>query len=366
MFFTDSQAEIVRLCLSALEKEKYKAKKVDINKQISQIYSCARRKAKKEACELCNENCGSFCNSHSIPRFVLERIAKNGMLSMTLQGEIPTIDSEIGLNKTGVFHLICPNCDNITFKEYENPQSYNHLPTQKILAQIALKNYLQMVSKRNIEYELYGILADRFPGNEDLFMEKRKISQIDLYEYHKGMRLAIKALSDNIGKNYHVAYFRVLDYVVPFATQTSLSLISDFNDSVINNIYNTDINYFIKNIHVSVFPLENSSVILLFIENGEKRYRNFYRQLNKLDELDQLAAINYIVFSYTENVFINPDVYDKVKKDEKFMDVCKKSTDITAEAPFIFENPLDKVVQEFSLTKRNEIPNLLSKEYSII
>ena len=126
-----------------------------------------------------------------------------------------------------------------------------------------------------------------------------------------------------------------------------------------------DEKYRIKAIHVSVFPLKSTSAILLFIEDGVKRYRKFYRSLRKLPNDDQLAAINYLVFSYTENVFMNPTTHKELRKNDLFMDMCRKSTDFRSHTPFPLDDPLEAAVKEFSLSKRNEIPNLLSREYAL-
>ncbi len=80
---------------------------------------------------------------------------------------------------------------------------------------------------------------------------------------------------------------------------------------------------------------------------------------------DQLAAINYLVFSYTENVFMNPTTHKELRKNDLFMDMCRKSTDFRSHTPFPLDDPLEAAVKEFSLSKRNEIPNLLSREYAL-
>ena len=162
-----------------------------------------------------------------------------------------------------------------------------------------------------------------------------------------------------------IALKDVLDYVVPYVAQSSVTLISDFEDSIVNNIYSQEQKYRIKAIHVSVFPLKSTSAILLFIEDGVKRYRKFYRSLRKLPNDDQLAAINYLVFSYTENVFMNPTTHKELRKNDLFMDMCRKSTDFRSHTPFPLDDPLEAAVKEFSLSKRNEIPNLLSREYAL-
>ena len=103
----------------------------------------------------------------------------------------------------------------------------------------------------------------------------------------------------------------------------------------------------------------------MFIEDGDKRYRGFYRQLHKLSEEEQLAAINYIIFAYTENVFMHPGTYYQMRENPQFMDVCQKTTDYQIMFPFLNVDPLIPAIEEFSLSRRKEIPNLLSREYAI-
>lgn len=82
-------------------------------------------------------------------------------------------------------------------------------------------------------------------------------------------------------------------------------MVCDFEDDVINDIYNMSPDYHTKEIHIAVFPLEQESIIMLFIDARDKRYRKFYKQLNKLPLEEQLSAINYIIFSYSENVYMD-------------------------------------------------------------
>lgn len=361
-----SPFKMVRVGLTdAEEKTRYDSQKIEINKRISRLNSLAREKSKSGNCFLCNKECTSFCNSHSIPQFVLQRISEKGKLQVSLQGEIPTLGNDTGIRKAGTFQLICEDCDNTTFQEYENPLSYEQTPSQKMLAQMALKDYLLLISKRNIECELYDILIEKFPEYKAVAEEKRDIGLQDLLEYKSGVTYATKALKNTYEKSYHICYFKILDYVVPYATQSAIAMVSDFEDIVINNIYNFDEDYSMKEIHFAIFPLKTTSVILLFIENGEKRYRNFYRKLNKLTEEDQLAVINYIVFSYTENVYINSNTYGLIKENSDFMDICRKTTDYTTSIHFALESPISTAVHEFSLSNRHKIPNLLSREYAL-
>lgn len=338
-------------------------RKIALNKFSSRLIAKARRNTKRDTCYLCGKKCSSFCNSHSIPEFTLRSIDKTGKVIATLQNELPFLGKDTGVNKAGTFHIICNECDNTVFKDYEKPEAYSQVPTDKMLAQIALKDYLRMISLRNLENEMYRLQGQRSPHSKDFTDEKQFIGNYDLQEFQRCFNYAQKALQKADGNHYYLCFYALLDYVVPYATQSPIVLISDFEDNVVNNVYNFSPNYKQEYIHVVVFPLEGKSVVLLFWEEGKKRYRKFGKQLKQLPLDDQLAAINYIVFAYTENAFIEIETAKQIQKNEVFMDLCKMTADYTT--PVLFGDPLETAVKSFSLSKRSTIPNLLSKEFAI-
>ena len=346
---------------------------IELYKEVNRIFSKAESIAKLSHCVLCEKECSSFCNSHSVPKFALSRIAENGKVSETLKNKMPLHEKSLGVKQTGTFKLICNTCDNERFQDYEDPSSYSVNPTNKMIAQIAMKNYLQMIYKRLVERELFTLLGEKFPQNKSFTEENLFIKNLDLVGYLSSLEYALKAVEKSNDKYYHLYYYKVLDYVVPYAAQAVVTLVGDFDDKVINDLYSLLPEYKMKDIHVAVFPLEKTSVVMLFAEDGEKRYRNFYKQFKKLSPEDQLAAVNYIVFAYTENVFLNSKLQNEMKENKQFIELCGQGTEILAQiTPSTMHNYdvpsealLSKAIKEFSLSKRHEIPNLLSREYAI-
>ena len=92
-------------------------------------------------------------------------------------------------------------------------------------------------------------------------------------------------------------------------------------------------------------------------------YDGFIGQLHRLTIEEQLAAINYIIFSYSENVFISKKLKPTVLRDRSFLNVCQRSTIAVSMEPGL--DPLKAAIREFDLSKRSEIPNLLSKQFAI-
>lgn len=362
MFFDNM--EVLSLYFDEDDRQIYFQDEIEYKKKMSGIQEAARQKAKLSYCYYCKNEVTSFCNSHSVPKFCLKRLSVDGKLyyANTLI-DLPFLDSEQGIKQSGVFHLICRDCDSKIFQQYEDPESYHAKPNGQILAQIAMKDYLQMIAKRLHEEALYNLLSDKSNYSQNYLKHILKTISLDLLEYKMSFeRAKIGALG---GHNdwYYLCYYQKLNYVVPIAFQGGITLICDFEDNVINDIYNMSLDYHTKEIHIAIFPLEHESVVMLFIDARDKRYRKFYRQLNKLTLHDQLAAINYIVFSYSENIFISKNIDNAVLEDPKLIDTARKTTTISSDIPC--GDALSAAVSEFSLSKRNEIPNLLSKEYSL-
>lgn len=364
--YEDIPVEMVRVgCSTPEERLEFERNKIAYGKERSELSAIANQRAKHATCIICNKPCSSFCNSHSTPSFAIKRIAVCGKIAVPLHGDILGLGTDFGVKKAGVFHLICNDCDSTVFRDYEEPAAYKEIPTNKMLAQIAVKNYLRMVWKREYEIEMWRLRGVRYPEQKPYSDMRIRIAQFDLQGYQSQLQCAIKALSDEGKQGYYLCYHRVLDYVVPYASQAAIAMLADFEDNVINNLLRMDCPGDIKDIHVAIFPLERTSIVLMFIENSEKRYRKFYRQLKKLSAEDQLAAINYIIFSYIEDVYMNPTIQQELKSHAKFVDVCRKTTDYIAAVSVSPEMRFRKTIQEFSLTKRSEIPNLLSQEYSL-
>lgn len=363
MIETDSYDFIHLVRISSSDSAHFGERQIAANKFTTRIMSKARTNVKRDTCFLCNKECSSFCNSHSIPEFTLRYIAEKGKVIATLQKELPLLGQDTGLNKAGTFQIICRDCDSSVFGDYENPEAYDKIPTDKMLAEIALKDYLRMISRRFVENELYKLLGQRFTNYKEVTDEKQFIGSNDLQDFLRGFHYAQKTIQKNDGNRYHLCFYTVLNYVVPYAAQSPIVLISDFEDNVVNDVYNFSPTYQTESLHIAVFPLASKSVVLLFAEQGKKRYRKFFRQFNRLSKEDQLAAINFIIFAYTENVYLSTKIADELQSNEVFMDICRTTADYTAVA--LLGDPLAAAIKGFSLSRRKDIPNLLSEEYAI-
>lgn len=335
-------------------------------KQINDLLKQAKTQAKQNTCYICKKQSTSFCNSHTIPQFCLRNIAKDGKVyCLNAILELPLLKEDKGINESGTFHLICRDCDSKVFSDYENPDNYNNKLTTKMLAQMEIKNNLKNISKRLIELHLYDLMLGI--GVPDYWVElKKRVSDMDLKEYNACFENGLKRNKKPFEGDYYVPIHIELPYTIPIAFQGAIALFNDLGGNPINEVHNLDPKYVIESVYLSVLPLKDKSVIIMFIKNGVKRYSRFFKQMNKLTEAEQLSVLNYIVFAYCEDYFISPDI----SKDslEKFIQIAGQTTDglLTSDHQPNLDEVFDKISPIYNYDDRQNIPNLFLEEYKII
>ena len=338
---------------------------IPARKIINQLIKKSRIQAKPGNCYYCNIKCDSFCNSHTLPAFCLRNIASNGKVaySNTIL-DLPILNDSKGVNEAGTFQLICRDCDSKIFQDYENPDNYKTIPSAKMLAQIDMKNNLKNISKRLMEIEIYDLMREQLGVSAELTQAKTVVEKMDLKEFKDAYTRAKKHSIKPFERDYYIGFYEKLSYVVPVAFQGSIALISDLDGNIISNIYNCDAKYKIQNIALCIFPLKENSIIMMFVEKNINRYSRFFKQLRKLDGLDdRLSVINYILFSYTEDYFLSVDI-PQILLDE-LRSVSSKTPELISFIQPNLREVLEIEKENFNLQMRHNIPNLLSKEYSI-
>lgn len=341
-----------------------KEKIISVNKQMHEINKNIRKKTKRETCWICNKSCSSFCHSHSIPRLVLKNIAEQSEVSAPRQADNLEPKKSTGVESAGVFFNICNECDSKYFQAYEDETVLSLDVSNKMLIAIALKNFLKMIYERSIEVEEEKVCSALVGTPEIVISEGLSPAEYAVKSIDRELKFALKALMSNGLEDYHLCFRKKLDYVVPYAAQYPIAMLMDLYGNVINNFYTGSSTYKLEYLHVAIFPLANSSVILIFAKNGEKRHRRFIRQLQKLDELDQLSAINYLTFTGADNVYVNKTVYAKMTQNQIFMEACRMTYSIRSSVP----NPPDALkvaMREHDFRKRYALPNLLAPQYAI-
>ena len=153
----------------------------------------------------------------------------------------------------------------------------------------------------------------------------------------------------------------MLNYVAPIAVQAPIAVSIDLESNVINDIVNMDPGYRLADLHLCVFPLKNQTAIILFINEGEKRYRKFYKQFRKQNEDEKLGIINYLIFLYCEDYFLAKELPSSID--------IKQLKNIANLTPVVWNvKPITHTkayAEKFTLSKWDCIPNLLSECYKI-
>lgn len=336
---------------------------IEATKRSNSILHEARGKAKIDKCLICGRAMGSFCNSHTVPQFSLRKICTDGnVLNFNSLLESPAIKKDAGLTQAGVFHIICNDCDNKVFQEYENPNNYKEDSlSSKMMAEIALKNYLKLIDKKLFERVLNQLLIQRFPNRQSAIQHKLDVVEFDYNNYKIGFEKAKRLSKKDDNDGYYLIYYKLLDYIAPLAFQAAITLAVDFKGEIINQIYNMDSHYKMKELHLAVLPMNGKTAIVMFIDNNEKRYKSFIRQFNQLSEDDKLGVINYLIFLYSEDFFLSKTIKDKVE-----IDCLRRIAGIMPQY-YTFETrePRELLSADFRLDKWNCIPNLLDRIYAI-
>lgn len=334
---------------------------IDIIREVKKFIKEARTEAKLSNCLYCGKQVTSFCNSHTVPKFVLRNLAKNGMLGIhNTIIELPVLETEVGLGKAGVFRVICNQCDNYVFQDYENETTMLSIPTNKMLAAISLKNQIRIAAKRINEIKLYEKAAEKCGDN---FFLRRQIegSKLDYDECLREINYSKNILKNDLKSGFKLLFWKKMDYKIPIATQNSIFLPGDLEGKRLNNKFDFSPENILQGLEIAVFPLKQESVIILFAKTEHTLItKRFLKQLNRKSEDEILEIINFIIFKYTEDYYLNPDTANFINE----VPSIKMIATSVPEIPGSFDE-FKKEEQELLHIKDYEIPNLLSEKYKL-
>lgn len=335
---------------------------IELRKRINRISSSARETAKPDRCILCGRKQTSFCNSHSVPQLSLKNIAENGKLYLAsaLIG-IEITDVEKGVNNSGTFHFICNKCDSKFFQEYENEQNLCAKPTDKMLAEIAVKNILLQLSKRNQEKDLYKILQNKFntySNPENLF----GVNELDVRDFLDELKLHKDIVDNEKVGGYQILFWRVLPYTVPIASQSVIALGTDMEGNAINNVFDMSEHTRMQFMHLAILPLDGKSVVIAFYHKRDKLYKKLWHQFNSSSEDKCLRFLNYIVFANTENYFMSKSIKSEIENNEKLVLLSQENNGFPGMGLL---SPHNLFGMNYHPITETDIPNFLAKEWGI-
>lgn len=365
--FEEVSIRLPILGINNLNDSPFKGMKISLEqkKAISGLMKESERNSKAEICPLCSSKIYGVCNSHSIPRFVLKNISRDGMVTTSNAAiDFPYLESEKGIGKFETFRSICRDCDSRFFSDYEDPEKWNSEPTGKMLSQIALKNYLAIWSKREKEISMLGLIEEVL-GKNGYLSDKQETNYIDESDYKRDIeRHKSEALGDR-ASSFSIDLYLALPYRVPIAFQGPLAVIAGFDSSLINNIYNMNPKYEIQQLHIAIFPLRTGSIILLITKNEHKRYRGFMQRLRSLPMEEQLQIVQYLVLAYAEGVAFSPSIRGEITNDESIVSVMGKESTLFGFGEHSLADSARIAREEYTCEHAFEMTNLLSEEYAL-
>ena len=126
---------------------------------------------------------------------------------------------------------------------------------------------LLMLSKRNEEKEIFNIVQNEMNG-----FWKQGGSWWNSKTRYTGISWCFRFIQTNYKNNstgcFQVLYWKKLPYVVPLAAQSPIAVYKDMYGNIINDLYDTNPDYRIQNLHLCVFLLKWNHCITLLIIKG--------------------------------------------------------------------------------------------------
>lgn len=338
---------------------------IEVRKQMNKMLSEARKNAKPMKCILCGNMQTSFCNSHSVPQLALRPIADKGMVlhaSAAIGFDEEIVDIENGVNKSGTFSYICRSCDGTFFQDYENESNLTKAPTDKMMAEIAVKDMLLLMSKRATEKELTRIQQKKFSCFENV-EDLLGLKELDAAEFEKEMFFHKGIADRNEEGGYQVLFWNVLPYVIPVAAQSAIALPLDMEGKIVNDVYDYNPDVRMQYMHLCFFPLNNQSVVLAFYHKRDKLYRSLRHQINSNSEDKTLRYLNYLLFAHTENYFISKSVQQEIENNESLQKLSQEANGLPAMGHLDRDNDFGVGYVPVSM---DDIPNFLDSKWAVV
>ena len=343
------------------------------------------------------------------------------------EGELNYKLKQQGINTAGIFQNLCISCESILFKNYEDflKDKNSSVLNDDILSEIDLKIYLKEVyelEKETFEESEIDVIIEKLKKNKiikeklgNIEISKEKILELNNFEKEKYINLKEK-LNKTIEKNFEICnqkikrerilkykkilnlkqrrgilkcnkilkylkqrksilekcrkknvkyhsinyiYYEIepINYRVPLAFQCILDLQEMITVVDVLGAHRME---FVKDresyipVSICVFPLENTTRIFLFSENKNELFKIFKQEFKKYSQDMQLKFINYMIFKTTNTYYYSPLI------DSSIEDKIRKIINDKDGRILIISDGLEEIEKEIQ-----EIPNLLSKNYSI-
>lgn len=317
---------------------------LNVKLTINQMRRRCEQHFKPTSCPLCGkafDQSNSICDSHSVPRFVLENIATLNLkgqrtvviASSLWQSHIPDyalpsfLSPHIGANHAGVFKSICRNCDKVFFKDYEEEESLLKLKPStvlgnRILAEIMIKAHLAKISKLSHDWAMLDATIAIGADEDDTVLAQGSRKRIQLtyldsmYEIEQ-----CKAIIENASSNgFLVPIFLTLPYRNQVAMQIVTPISRDLRGKKMTDEANFSENYHPPFFCICSFPLKDRTVFLMFcLASSKDVYGEFVEEIESLSVANKLKVLQASSFTAVDEIYLTHSIAKKMLKDANFM-----------------------------------------------
>ena len=358
--------------------------KKKLKDKMHKFKSFSKEKTKK-ICKLCKNEVQGFANSHTIPQSVLKRLTVNGKLyDMNTILNTDYAKKVKGIKESETFNCICDKCENL-FSEYENGDLWVKLNDNslrdRVLLEIKVKNILQKINIREELLRLYNgglkeLEVNRLLLNNYVLREQnevkiieaqgfKKLNEIDFVDWNNELNHYRKFLinkNSNCKVLFVIKYMKKLDYVLPIALQEDEYYMHDTKWCPLNDVYDLKQSHKIKALSVCIFPQENSTLILMFVENNCRTYNDLILQFDKMSLEEQLKWLTFYTFSYTQGYCLSNKV--DISHLEGIKRVCTINENLVI-GPYETERKIDIQINNRKRIFDMGFENVFSKEFRL-
>lgn len=296
---------------------------IDINKKMNKIKKEANQYTKGTKCVLCGKECTSFCNSHTIPRFVIKNISRDGKVyipsmaieDIELELRLKIFQANPGIKETLIFESICRECDNNVFSCVENEEILEKEFDGKVLNLYALKILLHAEYIKIKNANMVNVAG----AKQNMSDIANLISMpwiFDVFEATKEIEEYKSAMKNGTYIRHKVIVDKILNRKTNFCCTTEITLPFSYEGKIINDLCNEE-SYATRfgGIYLLVLPMKSEQTrVVMYYRRKYSNYDTVKEEFAKMTSEEQLQAISNILLIYTEEFVYNDSILNKIKQ----------------------------------------------------
>ena len=313
------------------------SKFIEIRKYYSSLLNKAERIIKPDCCVICKKEITSTAHSHTVPLFILENIAEEGYVCTNnfnndvLDG---VVVGKLGIKKASIFRYICDECEKKLFSNYEESSKIEELMDDlnrnKQISSTSLMKlssiYLKCILKeihtkllidKNVQKDILDTQIHEGHLDEHNQVE---MTELTLRDYNNDLNYVLDIINNKRKNGFHVYYHKTFNYKLKIAVQDVVCIRTGLFGEKVNGVSNSDSNIKMKNLCFVIFPIGKKTHFLIFGRSDERDiYASFFKVFNAQTEINKLKAIQALLFSHTEEIYISPSLHSIMKNDNHLL-----------------------------------------------